>query len=211
MAVTAKLRVRLLAEEVVVAESDDAGLWHRVFGALHGGSSRLGDGQDEPGTGERSNGSPGEQAGTKARHRRTSATGIESFAEELGLSVEEVEGACGPSPEAPYLHLDSHCWEALKKNTPKRGPSAISPIALAATVLALWFRHAGMSGGPTVQQCQEALETMNLADKNPQRGVRNCDWLKSGGSGITINPASMSKAIRMAAAFCSKKPPAVSE
>src|SRR5881628_100012 len=60
--------------------------------------------------------------------------GIEAFAAEVGATVAEVIGACSPSSTSPYLHLDQHCWEALKKNTPIKGPGSVSPTTLAATL-----------------------------------------------------------------------------
>jgi hypothetical protein len=202
MAVTAKLTIRLLAEEVVVAESDDAKLWQRVLAAMNGSGQPLGGAGDEEL--EHRDLPPGRGKGSRSIRP---GQGVEGLAAELGVSVEEVEGACSPSSDAPYLHMDSHCWEALKNNTPTRGPGAVAPITLAATILALWFGHAGIPGLPTQKQCQDALATMNLRDTNPSRAIRRCEWLKPNGSAVGINPAYRSKAVRIAAAFCSKKPP----
>lgn len=209
MAVTAKLTIRLLAEEVTVAESVDPLLWQDVLAAVNSGAARL-NRDAVPAGGERDSSTHDEKSGKGgAPAPRTPAKGgggHAAFAHELGVTLDELDGALSPSTDAPYLALDSHCWEAFKKNTAPRGKGAVPAIAFAATALALWFRHAGIPGNPTPKQCQEVLATIHVEDKNPTRGVRNSDWLKANAGTIAINAANRTKATRIVAAFCKKVP-----
>lgn len=119
----------------------------------------------------------------------------------IGVSEHELVGALDPKNESPYLHLDVHCWEAMKKQTPQRGPGAVSPTALAGTLLCLWFKEAGL-GHPTQGQSLEVLKTIGISDRNPSRGVRSAKWLQArSGGAIVLNPAQISKAIEVAREF----------
>ncbi len=199
MAVKAKLKVILHADNVLVAESEDPVLWQRVFSAISSGNTSLSDiGEDSGGSDEVNNQDDSGQ--------NVAGKGIKSFAKEIGISRDEAEGAFGPSSEAPFIHLDPHLWESLKKNTPQRGPSSVAPIALAGTILSLWFRHAGIEGAPTIKQCQEVLKTIDLRDQNANRSLRNTEWLQTRGNGIVINPARRSRAINLALAYCNETP-----
>lgn len=199
MAVTAKLALKLFANDVVVAESEDPDLWRRVFTAVQSG--KAGSLPDKEDFGE-------ETDRPTQRKKRTSAEGpVSSFADELGVDVDEVIGACLPSTDAPYIQLDQRYWEALRRNTGSRGRDAIAPIALAGTLLALWFKHAGIGGNPTIQQCQDVLRTINLRDQNAARSLRNADWLQTRNNGVVINPAQWSQAVRVAKGYCLKQAP----
>ena len=131
---------------------------------------------------------------------------VVKFASVLGISQELVQGACSPSMEAPYLHLDMHCWEDMKKQLPPRGPGSIAPIAVAATLLALWMRTAGTLGSATQAHAQKVLATIELRDPNASRGLSSTPWLQTRPGGvIVVNPAQMSKAITVARSFCIKQ------
>jgi len=47
--------------------------------------------------------------------------GVARFAQSIGVTHEALQGALAPSAEAPYLHLDARCWEAMKKALGQRG------------------------------------------------------------------------------------------
>jgi hypothetical protein len=206
MAVKASLKIILMANDVEIAESVDSVLWQSVFAAITQGSSQVSGIQS---------GNPASQTlvdknsnknGSVLANNSGGATPIGKFAFELGVTTEEIEGALGPTNVEPFIHLDPHCWEALKKNTPARGPQAVAPIALAGTVLALWFKHAGIDGLPTIKQCQAVLNTIHTRDANAARSLKNTEWLQSRGNGIVINPAQRSRAVALATSYCRKSP-----
>jgi hypothetical protein len=206
MSVKAQLAVRLYAGDVLVAESEDASLWQRVFTIVQKGAS------DTSGQVAAPSALLDTLEPEKPRQRAQSAyvrpgQGLEGFAEELGVTMEELEGALSPSDSEPFIHLNPHCWEAFKKNTPVRGQGAVSPIALAGTLLSLWFQHAGRPNPPSMAQAQLVLGTINLRDQNPGRGIGNSEWLQLRSGSIVINPAQRSRALSIASAFCTKRNP----
>lgn len=206
MTVKASLKIVLMANDIEIAESDDKVLWQSVFAAINQGTSQLqaGISVHEGGGGSLTSGSQGGES--PVLNPVNGMDHLNKLAAELDITPAEVEGALAPTLDAPYIHLDPHCWEALKKNTPPRGPQAIAPIALAGTVLALWFRHAGIDGIPTSKQCQAVLKTIHVTDKNASRSLKNTEWLQTRGNGIVINPALRSRAIAVARAYCTKTP-----
>ena len=131
---------------------------------------------------------------------------VEAFAAAVDVTVYQVTGACSPSTATPYLHLDQHCWEALKKNTPIKGPGSVSPTTLAATLLVLWMERLGPTK-PTVENVDAVLNTIDLEDRNAVRAVKNCQWLQYRDGTILFNPAQRSRAIAIAKAYCTKQPP----
>jgi hypothetical protein len=194
VSIKAKLKIVLQADETIVAESDDAPLWHKVLLAINQGTADLAIGATRPAT---------EEAAAGATPPLDEA--IKKMASAIGLPPEEVAGACGPVYEEPYLHLDRHCWEAMKRNTPERGPTAFSAIAIAGTLLAFWFHAIGKSN-PTQAQAQAVLSNIAVRDQNPARGIERSEWLQSRPGGvIVLNPAKISKAVAIAQSFCSKK------
>ena len=195
MSIKAKLRVVLHADDTIVAETDNAALWQKILLAINNGTSNT-----ELG------GVPELDFGTNDQPSRAQiGDAVEKFAKEMGLPRAEVEGACAPSTLEPYLHLDIHCWEAMKKQTAERGPTAFSAMAISSTLLALWFRAAGL-GAPTQAQAQAVLATISVRDQNPSRGIERSDWLQSRQGGVVqINPANISRALALARSFCSKK------
>ena len=202
MAVTAKLYVRLFAGDVLVAESDDPRLWQRVLLAVN----EVSDGQ------QLSLQLPGVAATTTAPQGvipqpMAGEPALQALADDIAVPTAMVQGACAPSREAPYLHLDPRSWEALRRSLPARGPGSIAPIVVAATLLALWGEHLGMPA-PSVPDCLAVLRTINLRDPNTNRSLRNSNWLQLRNNHVFINPAERSRAIELARAFCAKDWPA---
>lgn len=196
MSLKATLKIILQADDTVVAESDDAALWQKVLIAINTGGAEIEASQQS--------GTPSSVTSAHG-NSRDSSDAIGKFATELGLTREEVIGACDPKSEAPFLHLDVHCWEAMKKNTPQRGPNAYSPVVVAAALLTVWFRHIS-AGNPTVAMAQAVLGTIGVRDNNPGRSIENSEFLQSRSGGvIVLNPAKVSRAIAVASAFCSKR------
>lgn len=202
MAVTAALKVQLLADAVVVAESDDPQLWHGVFAAIHSGGSLA---ETAPKGADSS-----AARSTVDDQPNPSDKTVDKFAHELGTTTEELVGACAPDLEPPYVRLDQRYWEALRTNTGSRGKSSVAPVALAGTLLCLWFTHARL-GNPTIKQCQDVLASINLRDQNAARSLRNADWLQTRNGTVVVNPAQWSQAIRIAKAYCLKKAPKETE
>jgi hypothetical protein len=197
MSIKAKLRISLHADDTVVAETDDAALWHQVLLAINKSAPvNLEEGGRRP---------PSDDAvSAQDDARLTVDDGLKNLAGELGLSVEVVNGACGPVLDEPFLHLDKHCWKAMKEQTPERGPTAYSGMAIATTLLALWFKAAGL-GEPTQAQGQGVLTNIGLRDLNPGRGIERSEWLQARAGGIVrLHPAKRMRAIEIARAFCSQ-------
>lgn len=201
MAIKAKLKIVLQAEEVVVAESEDPVLWRRVLTAIQGGTG-LAVGRDAEEVDEEEVIEVGDQ-----EEHPSPKGAVGRFAKALGVTTTALQGACEPTSEPPYLVLDAKAWEAFRKNTPPRGPNAIAGLQLAGTLLCLWFKYAGISGRPTQSQAAVVLDGIGVVDKNPSRAIKNCPWLQSRPDGIQINPAEMSQAERVAKAFVMKTSP----
>lgn len=196
--VKAKLVVLLKANDVVVAEVEDPALWQSVLTAINGSGAISNLGGTAPFSAVATP-SPALDAPAAISGQPQGR-----LARELGIDLALVEGALSPALEAPYLHLNSHNWEAMRKQLPVRGPTAISPIVAAATLVALWFRAAGL-GNPTQAQALAVLETIGENDRNPSRGVRSATWLiaRPGGQ-IQLNASEISMANKLGTAFCSK-------
>ena len=203
MSVKTALKIKLFAGDTLVAESDDSGLWQRVLATISTGAN-LKDNKEnkEELIGRVESLTPLRE--DEVDDKDYSAE-IKKFANEIGVTPAELVGACGPKAAAPFIHLDHHCWEALKRNTPGRGPGAISPIVLSATLLAMWFRHAKL-GMAKQSEAIEVLDSINVQDKNPARGLKNCEWLQPRTDGIVLNPSRISTAVRVCRAYCTQKP-----
>lgn len=188
--------LKLLVNGDEVASSKDVGLWQEVFAAINRQQSRL--------TGRKSETPIVEEIITEKSERESEDKAIASFAETLGISTDELQGACTPSKEVPYIHLDEQYWEVLKAQTPPRGRGSISPATLSATLLVLWFKYAGL-GRPSPADVGGVERTINLEDKARMRSIKNCSWLQIRNGKIAINPAEMSKALELAKAYCIKE------
>jgi hypothetical protein len=186
------LIVKLYAGETVVDESTDPGLWQRVLAEIRGITApppppKIGDGTSDP--------------------TPDVSPAIKAFAKAVGVTAEEIVGGLDPTIETPFVHLNSHDWEALKRNTPPKGPGAVPPAVLAATALVLWQRHGG-TPDVTLQTVRATLSTIDLDDPNASRSVGNCDWLQTKGSRVALNPSRSSAATRLLRAYCRREAPA---
>ncbi len=124
--VKAKLTVVLKADDVIVAEAEDAVLWQRVLTALNRGSAELLGDADLKGL---DGGTEKDKLGDDPqKNTKPGSAPIDLFARQLGIERAVLEGGCSPSPEQPYIRLDLHCWEEMKKQIPDRGPG--SPLRL---------------------------------------------------------------------------------
>lgn len=201
MSVTAKLSVVLRANDVEVAHSEDPELWQQVLLAITG-SKPLGPAAASP--------TPvGSAGGAPLVERPTTTAGnavdpLPRFAAAVGVGVPLLQGACDPTPDAPFLVLDAHCYEAMRRALPARGTRAITNIQIAGTLLGLWFHYLG-AGAVSQAQAQSALEPLGARDANAPRGIANADWLQARGSGqFIVNPARISHAILIARCFCNR-------
>jgi len=196
MTMKAELKVILQADKTVVAESEDPQLWQAVLRSINTGKALvLPSTDDTPPNGT-----------LKDDPQGGSSSPLAAFAKEVGVSQATLRGACDPKSEEPFIHLDKHSWEALKKNTPERGAKSVSSIVLAATLLVLWKAHAAL-GASSMSEAHSVLATLKLRATNAPRSVRNCEWLQLRGDTIVLNPAQTSKAISVAKAYCTKQPP----
>jgi hypothetical protein len=200
MAAKAKLTIVLKADETIVAEVENPGLWQRVLGIIN---------QSGPPSGTAAIGLSDPQPDSLSGDSDVALgndDSIERFSKHLGASVDIVNGAMSPSREPPYLQLNAHNWEAFKKNFPKRGPGSVSPIGLAGTALALWFKDAKIDVPATQALASAVLDTISVKDPNPSRGIKNTKWLQArAGGAIIVNPAEISKAQEIARLYCQKK------
>jgi hypothetical protein len=184
------LIVKLFAGDTVVDESTDPALWQRVLSEIRGiGGAPAPQKEDD-----------------RVEEVSPNATpAIRDFAKAISVTVEEIVGALGPTAEPPFIHLNSHDWEALKKNTPHRGPGSVPSAVLAATALVLWQKY-GNAPDVTLQAVRATLGTIDLDDPNAARSISNCEWLQSKGSRIVLNPSRSSAATRLLKAYCRREP-----
>lgn len=189
--IKAKLKIVLKANEMEIAESSDPILWQKVLAAINTPQENTaGDNLEDIIIKEENDLLPTKEP-------------VAKLAKEIGVTVDILQGSCTPTDITPFIHIDKHHWEAMKKGTPARGPNAISPIALASTLLVLWKGQAQL-GDSTVKEAQQVLGTISINDHHPYRSLDNCEWLQLRGKKIIINPAQTSKAIELAKAYCTK-------
>jgi hypothetical protein len=194
--IQARLTIRLLANDVIVAETANASLWQATLARIMGYDS-------PPETS-----APAGMVRQKAPTEEPAASGIdarmEQFAQQLGVETDALIGSLGPSDGPPYIYLDMGAWEAFRNNTPARGRGSVAPLTLAATALVLWFRAIGQ-GNPTQAQAHAVLATINLRDKNPTRSLANCDWLQNRNGTVLLNPQFISRARGLLTAFINRE------
>lgn len=191
--VKAKLHIILKADTVTVADVEDPSLWQRILGEIQGRGTPVID-------------PLAPVLANDTREVRTGpqnlATAIDRLSQRLQIDRTQLQGAISPTTEPPYLDLDVHCWEKMKKQLAATGGNSIAALAVAGTILALWCREAGLET-PTQAQSQAVLQTLGLQDKNASRAIRNANWLQARPGGqILINPAQNSKALLLAKCFC---------
>jgi hypothetical protein len=190
------LKVILLAKGVEVATSAEPAIWLATMSLITGQApAKPAAVSPKAVLSANGNDAPGDASETLAR-----------FAADLQLDPQELEFAAGPSLEPPFIHLDHKYWQALRSNMPARGPQALAPVALAATLLLLWNRHAKF-GEVTTRMCAQVLGTIDVQDKNPSRSVKSCDWLQLRGKSVKLNAALISRAEAVARAYCTRSAP----
>lgn len=188
----ANLTIILKANDMIIAESTDAFLWQKVLGIINKPQEDTSSTDVEIETDRDLNFlSVGDDSITK-------------LASELGVSIDVIRGSCAPEKENPFIHLDKHHWEAMKKGAPSRGPKSISPIVLASTILILWKGKTELGENTTTKEAQKVLKTINVRDSHPKRSIENCEWLQLRNNKILLNPAQTSKAIEIVNAYCTK-------
>ncbi len=193
----ARLTVVLKADDVVVAESENSVLWQQVLSAINGGAMETPSPSPPPISTAATNLIP-------VVTSNKSGMALQQFATKVGASLDAVVGACDPKTSEPLLHLDMHAWSAVKQQLPERGSRALSPIAVAGTLLVVWCKEAGLAT-PTQSQAQKVLATIDLNDKNPSRGIRSSPWLQARHGGqIVLNPAQIQKALLLVKCFCTQ-------
>jgi len=185
------LIVKLFAGETLVDHSTDVGLWQRVLSEIRGLKPAQSPISPPPTVFEGESGRSPEP--------------IKAFAKSVGVTPDEIVGGLDPTSEAPFIHLNSHDWEALKRNTPVKGPGAISPSVLAASALVLWQKHSRI-GEITLQTVRATIETIDLDDPNAARSIGNCEWLQTKANRLALNPARASSAARLMRAYCRREP-----
>ena len=187
---SAKFNLKLEADGVKIAESQDTELCLKVLNAIYS----IQDSQVATSDKKSNLDSLDDNLDTNAN---TKTEPIDNFAKKIGVTKEHIIGACDPKNESPYVTLDPQYWEKLKTNTGERGKNAISSGVLALTILNVWMEIIN-EGKPTQKLARNITSNLNATDKNISRGVKNCEWLQSKPDGtVSINPAKYSKAINL--------------
>ena len=192
MAIKARLKLILKADDVTVAESEDPEIWKAAFEAIQSGLTGGGLGKADE---ELSEWVPEEER-----------VAIRSFAAELGIEVKDVLASCHPRTMPPYLFLNRHHWEAFKRQTPERGRNSVSNAVLATTLLLLWAEKINLDR-VALRDGMAVLRAISAGDEHASRAVENCTWLQRSAGRIVINPDEISKAIAVARAFCLQQAP----
>jgi len=196
------LKVVLTANDTVVAEADDPVLWQKVLTAINTPAAAT---FLPPAPAVAKTTPQGSSAfQNDAADNGSASEDLSKFAQALGLPPVVLEGACAPPKEPPCMHLDADCWEEMKRQLPSRGPNAIGPGVVAATLLACWFRAARL-GNVKVAQVLKVLGNLGVRDQNAHRSIERCEWLQTRDGGvIVLNPAEITKATDVTRKFCSK-------
>jgi len=94
MVIKARLKLVLMAEDIVVAETDDPRIWQAAFQAIQGDASSL---QPEP-----------DEDATVEWVPEEERVAIKALAKDLGVEVQDLMSACHPRPIPPYLFLSKY-------------------------------------------------------------------------------------------------------
>ena len=199
MAIKATLRLILTADDVVVAESDDARIWQAAFQAIQGANV-----EQVLGTS-----APDQDAGIDWVPEEERAA-ILSLASDLGIEPQALLSACHPRMIAPYIFLNKRYWEAFKHQTAERGRTAVSNAVLAISLLLLWGEKINLER-VALRDGMAVLKTISARDEHASRAVENCPWLQKTMGKIVLNPEKVSRAIAVARAFCTQSAPEWSE
>lgn len=193
--ITSKFKLIIKAGNVQVAESDDTELCLKVLNAI---SKKEGGSQDEA---TKNTGFTSENDDFSSE---SSDDAVASFAKKIGVTVDQAIGACDPQSEDPFITLAPNYWEALKKNTGRRGKNSVASAVLALTLLNIWFSVIKKGEHPTQALAQSITTTLGDHGKNISRSVKNCEWLQSKGNGVSIDPSEYSQAIALAKLYITK-------
>ena len=192
----AKLKIKLYADEKLIVESEDSNLWQYAMSRILHGSS------DEQNYVQSHNTATTANVSPPSHGSHSGSDPVLKFASEIGITVEEAQGACQPSLESPYITLNKRNWENFIRSTPSRGTGSVSKLGLVGALLCLWHDCAGLEEEPRVSDCQRILKTIKLFEANPTRSFENSPWLMKRGRGISINPARTSHALEIAKNYC---------
>jgi len=196
MAIKARLTLILKANDVVVAESDEPAIWQAAFDAIQTGDVEAAfPGVDVVASQDDIEWVPNEERAA-----------IQAFADDLGVEVADVLGACHPRAIAPYIFINRLHWEAFKRQTPERGRNAVSNAVLAMTLLLLWVEKLNIDR-ISLREGMAVLRAIQARDEHASRALENCPWLQKSSGRVVINPERFSQAIAVARAFCLKLPP----
>lgn len=199
--VVAELKIKLYAGNGLVAQSSDRRLWHKILAIIENPDELSEADLARPNQPSAPHKHGFESASTADA---SSNDAIKRFAHALGISEEEIQGACQPSFTPPYLHLSGRYYESFLKAVPTRGPGAVSRIGLAATLLCLWAEFGKLGKLPSISDSQAVLSTIHLTESNVTRSFNNSLWLQKTPQGIAINPAKRSRAIEIARIYCTE-------
>ncbi len=194
MAIKARLKLILTADDVVVAESDDATIWQAALQAIQGANVE-------------------QVLGTKPSREddvpwvpEEERSAILSLASDLSIEPQALLSACHPRMIAPYIFLNKRYWEAFKHQTAERGRTAVSNAVLAVTLLLLWGEKIHLER-VALRDGMAVLRTISARDEHASRAVENCPWLQKTMGKIVINPEKISRAVAVARAFCTQSAP----
>jgi hypothetical protein len=197
MAIKARLKLTLTADEVVVAESDDPKIWQAAFQAIQGADVQAILGHQV---------APASSAPDVGWVPEEERAAILSLSEELGIEAQDLLSACHPRMIAPYVFLNRHYWEAFKHQTAERGRTAVSNAVLAMTLLLLWADKIHLER-VTLRDGMAVLRAISARDDHASRAVENCSWLQKTSGRVVLNPDKISRAIAIARAFCLRTAP----
>lgn len=219
MGLKANLRIKLYADDNFVAEIDNAPLmlWQQLLAHSEGTPPPSAPTTNPPTTQTALPQTP--EATPEAYHTaeyvveqspqppQAAGSAIQKLASDIEVSVDAVVSAFEPSDVSPYISLEHKYWEAFRSNAPTKGHFAISPIAAAATLLALWKMHSKKDFSVNSGLISAVLKGINVEAQNVKRSLNNSDWLKLRQDGeVVIIPDNMKKARAVAKAFCTKQP-----
>jgi len=199
MAIKARLKLILTADDVVVAESDDARIWQAAFQAIQGANIEQVLGTKPIDQEEGIDWVPEEER-----------SAILSLASDLGIEPQALLSACHPRMIAPYIFLNKRYWEAFKHQTAERGRTAVSNAVLAISLLLLWGEKINLER-VALRDGMAVLKVIAARDEHASRAVENCPWLQKTMGKIVLNPEKISRAIAVARAFCTQSAPEWSE
>ncbi|MFW5804293.1 MAG: hypothetical protein ACOCWG_03570 [bacterium] len=192
MSVKANLKIILKADDTIVAESDDPILWQKILISINSNNDQIEEFSDTN--------------NKESKELYSNDDLIKSFANYLEIPIENVNAAISPTIEAPYIHIDKHYWEAIKKSLPARGATAIADVVIAGTILLVWKEYSKL-GDTLTKDVTKILSDLNITAKNPTRSFQNSEWLQLRNNKLFINPVETSKAKNFVKSFCLKQDP----